>query len=121
MHDHQAVNADVASAIVPEIIIERQRDDENDNLIEDNRENAISLTENRNSVTSDLCDTDYNASVESNDSSRRSSIDMPQYQLTFESGGGGRNEDDVDNNEVGTLELYNCLVLLSNSILVNEW
>ncbi|CAH1107655.1 unnamed protein product [Psylliodes chrysocephalus] len=95
----QAVNADVASAIVPEIIIERQRDDENDNLIEDNRENAISLTENRNSVTSDLCDTDYNASVESNDSSRRSSIDMPQYQLTFESGGGGRNEDDVDNNE----------------------
>lgn len=46
---------------------------------------------------------------------------MPQYQLTFESGGGGRNEDDVDNNEVGTLELYNCLVLLWNSILVNEW
>ncbi|CAG9862580.1 unnamed protein product [Phyllotreta striolata] len=94
---NQTVNSDAATAIVPAILIERECDNEETKPLEENRESVLSFVENRNSVTSDLCDTDYNASAESNESSRRSSVDMPQYQITFQNGNrynGGENESD---------------------------
>ncbi|XP_074037409.1 E3 ubiquitin-protein ligase Nedd4 isoform X1 [Leptinotarsa decemlineata] len=69
--DHQDGDKDVSQPTtdnIPDIVIERDLNDER------NHENRISLR-------SDICDTDYNGSAESNESSRRSSVDIPRFQL----------------------------------------
>lgn len=100
MHAHQADTHDtdaVETTNIPEIRIEQDISNEN-NL------------PNRNSLRSEISDTDYNASAESNESSRRSSVDVPHYQLNPQNinrNHGNSNEIDFidSNSEVRTLVL----------------
>ncbi|XP_018573414.1 E3 ubiquitin-protein ligase Nedd-4 isoform X2 [Anoplophora glabripennis] len=79
----------VETTNIPEIRIEQ--DITNDNNLP-----------NRNSLRSDISDTDYNASAESNESSRRSSVDVPHYQLNPQNinrnRGGSSEVDFIDSN-----------------------
>ncbi|XP_072379409.1 E3 ubiquitin-protein ligase Nedd-4 isoform X2 [Diabrotica undecimpunctata] len=113
---------DVSQADVPAIIVDQgpvdssrqmtqldEEDDEDEEVVVEERENRLSVrsnvcgTENRNSVASDICDTDYNASAESSDSSRRSSIDMPQYQLNLQDANGNGTDDDESDDQQDSL------------------
>ncbi|CAG9829946.1 unnamed protein product [Diabrotica balteata] len=113
---------DVSQADVPAIIVDQEpedssrqmtrldeEDDEDGEVVVEERENRLSVrsnvcgTENRNSVASDICDTDYNASAESSDSSRRSSIDMPQYQLNLQDANGNGTDDDESDDQHDSL------------------
>ncbi|KAJ8925495.1 hypothetical protein NQ315_009333 [Exocentrus adspersus] len=80
-HDTDAVE----TTNIPEIRIEQDTNDETN-------------VTNRNSLRSELSDTDYNASAESNESSRRSSVDVPHYQLN--SINVNRNHEDRNENDI---------------------
>uniref|UniRef100_A0A6P7FPL4 E3 ubiquitin-protein ligase n=1 Tax=Diabrotica virgifera virgifera TaxID=50390 RepID=A0A6P7FPL4_DIAVI len=113
---------DVNQANVPAIIVDQgpvdssremtqldEADDDDEEVVVEERDNRLSVrpnvcgTENRNSVASDICDTDYNASAESSDSSRRSSIDMPQYQLNLQDANGNGTDDDESDDQPDSL------------------
>lgn len=68
-------------------------------------EAAASPLTNRSSILSEVSDTDYHGSEESNGSSRRSSIDIPRYQLA----NGRISESTVHQSEVGRLSA--CVTL----------
>lgn len=60
--------------------------------------------ERNNELRSDLSDTEYNASAESNASSRRSSVDLPLYRLTLHNNNGETTRNDSEHeSEVGML------------------
>lgn len=87
---------------VPEIYVEQIPDEQN-----------VAQTTNT-AVRSDISDTEYNASAESNASSRRSSIDLPIYKLNLNCGDQttqhNRNGDiENDSDEVGMLCVYVCV------------
>ncbi|XP_057664447.1 E3 ubiquitin-protein ligase Nedd-4 isoform X3 [Diorhabda carinulata] len=97
---------DINQSDIPETGIEGgDADSEEEEVEEEEAAEEVEVEgERRRSVRSDLtdreyrnsCNTDYNASAESNASSRRSSIDMPMYRLTLRDGNGDGADDESD-------------------------
>ncbi|XP_056632768.1 E3 ubiquitin-protein ligase Nedd-4 isoform X2 [Diorhabda sublineata] len=82
---------DINQSDIPETGIEGGDVDSEEEEVEEEEAADLTDREYRNS-----CNTDYNASAESNASSRRSSIDMPMYRLTLRDGNRDGADDESD-------------------------
>lgn len=81
----EASSIAVESLEAPQVQVEIEEVVDNDevdnNIEEENQENRLEVDPHSQHRISIISDTDYNASAESNSSSRRSSVDVPHFEL----------------------------------------